>query len=231
MGFYLNKVVIRFLLKMAFKFWIALLLTCLLAAINAEEEVVATEDPTPEQIEEAFEAALQDLVLHDEEAWAKIDKNKDGKLTLEDFEAATKELPAPHAPHFQLEDGALWYQLDLDGDGKLSVDEYEAFVNDAEARQYVKHIKAHRALEDWAKRLGIEPESAKAAMLMGAMAQRRSDFVNKLDTEKELATMRKAQLLEAARKKAAAKASNIQLNADIWTSTIQDDIDSRQEEL
>jgi len=216
---------------MAFKLWIALLLTCLLATTNAEEEVVATEDPTPEQIEEAFEAALQDLVLHDEEAWAKLDKNKDGKLTLEDFEAATKDLPAPDAPHFQLEDGALWYQLDLDGDGKLSVDEYEAFVNDATARQYVKHIKAHRALEDWAKRLGVEPQKAKAAMLMGAMAQKRSDFLDKLDTEKELATMRKAALLEAARKKAAALATQAIFNADSLTSSIEADIDTRGEEL
>jgi len=214
-----------------FSLRVALLLVCLLASSSADEEIVATEEATAEEIEEAFEAALHDIQLHDEEAWAKLDKNKDGKLTLEDFEAATKDLPAPDAPHFQLEDGALWYQLDLDGDGKLSVDEYEAFVNDASARQYVKHIKAHRALEDWAKRLGVEPQKAKAAMLMGAMAQKRSDFLDKLDTEKELATMRKAQLLEAARRKAAALATHTTLNADVLASTIEDDIENRAEEL
>jgi len=214
-----------------FSLRVALLLACLLASSVAEEEIVATEEATAEEIEEAFEAALQDVQLHDEEAWLKLDKNKDGKLTLEDFEAATKDLPAPDAPHFQLEDGALWYQLDLDGDGKLSVDEYEAFVNDATARQYVKHIKAHRALEDWAKRLGVEPQKAKAAMLMGAMAQKRSAFLDKLDTEKELADMRKAQLLEAARKKAAALATHAAMSADVLASTIQDDIENRAEEL
>jgi len=214
-----------------FSLRVALLLAFLLASSSAEEEIVATEEATAEEIEEAFEAALQDVQLHDEEAWLKLDKNKDGKLTLEDFEAATKDLPAPDAPHFQLEDGALWYQLDLDGDGKLSVDEYEAFVNDATARQYVKHIKAHRALEDWAKRLGVEPQKAKAAMLMGAMAQKRSAFLDKLDTEKELADMRKAQLLEAARKKAAALATHAAMSADVLASTIQDDIENRAEEL
>merc|ERR1712179_682539 len=61
-------------------------------------------------------------------------------------EASKKEIKNILA-NYEVEDGALWYQLDLDGDGKLSVGEYEAFVNDAEARQYVKHIKAHRALE------------------------------------------------------------------------------------
>lgn len=216
---------------MMFSLRVALLLAFLLASSSAEEEIVATEEATAEEIEEAFEAALQDVQLHDEEAWLKLDKNKDGKLTLEDFEAATKDLPAPDAPHFQLEDGALWYQLDLDGDGKLSVDEYEAFVNDATARQYVKHIKAHRALEDWAKRLGVEPQKAKAAMLMGAMAQKRSAFLDKLDTEKELADMRKAQLLEAARKKAAALATHAAMSADVLASTIQDDIENRAEEL
>ena len=63
--------------------------------------------------------------------------------------------------------------------------------------------------------IGVEPDKAKAAMLMGAMAQRRSDFVNKLEDEKEIADMRKAQLLEAARHKAAALARNIQLDNEV----------------
>merc|ERR1739838_524776 len=78
----------------------------------------------------------------------------------------------------ELEDLHLWKSMDLNKDGKLTIAEYERFSRSAGAQQFVRNMKEHKAVEQWAAKIGIDVAKAKAAMMLGANAQRRRSYIN-----------------------------------------------------
>nr|XP_002126738.1 uncharacterized protein LOC100186118 isoform X1 [Ciona intestinalis] len=86
---------------------------------------------------------------------------------------------APNAEgkkELELEDIQLWSSMDMDKDGKLTIAEFERFSRSPNAQAFVRQMKAHKAVETWADKLGIDAEKAKAAMMVGANAQRRQTY-------------------------------------------------------
>jgi sugar diacid utilization regulator len=64
--------------------------------------------------------------------------------------------------------------MDLDKDGKLTVGEFERFAKSPNAAAFVQQMRSQKAVETWAEKMGIDAEKARAAMSIGANAQRRS---------------------------------------------------------
>merc|ERR1712203_1267068 len=64
--------------------------------------------------------------------------------------------------------------MQLDKDGKLTVGEFERFAGSPNAQNFVRQMRSQKAVETWAEKMGIDAEKAKAAMSIGANAQRRS---------------------------------------------------------
>nr|XP_002126716.1 uncharacterized protein LOC100186118 isoform X4 [Ciona intestinalis] len=115
---------------------------------------------------------------------------QDGEAS-DDVEVATEEdagaetttdesdAEAPNAEgkkELELEDIQLWSSMDMDKDGKLTIAEFERFSRSPNAQAFVRQMKAHKAVETWADKLGIDAEKAKAAMMVGANAQRRQTY-------------------------------------------------------
>ncbi|XP_076818137.1 uncharacterized protein LOC143463518 isoform X2 [Clavelina lepadiformis] len=89
----------------------------------------------------------------------------------------------------ELQDLQLWASMDLDKDGKLTVEEFERFSRSPNAIAFVRQMKAHKAVEAWAEKVGMNVEQAKAAMMVGANAQRRQQalsqqYYTRLQTER-----------------------------------------------
>merc|ERR1739838_1077021 len=77
----------------------------------------------------------------------------------------------------ELEDLQLWKTMDLNKDGKLTVAEYERFARSPAAQSFVRNMKERKAVEQWAAKIGIDVAKAKAAMMLGAHAQRRRSYI------------------------------------------------------
>merc|ERR1739838_739580 len=94
---------------------------------------------------------------------------------------SSDDAEAPNAKgekKIELEDLHLWKSMDLNKDGKLTIAEYERFSRSAGAQQFVRNMKEHKAVEQWAAKIGIDVAKAKAAMMLGANAQRRRSYIN-----------------------------------------------------
>jgi len=93
---------------------------------------------------------------------------------LADAEILAEEPNADGDKPLELEDMQLWASMDLDKDGKLTVGEFERFAGSPNAQNFVRQMRSQKAVETWAEKMGIDSEKAKAAMSIGANAQRRS---------------------------------------------------------
>merc|ERR1712168_298693 len=93
---------------------------------------------------------------------------------LADAEILAEEPNADGDKPLELEDMQLWASMDLDKDGKLTVGEFERFARSPSAQSFVRQMRSQKAVETWAAKMGIDAEKAKAAMSIGANAQRRS---------------------------------------------------------
>jgi len=93
---------------------------------------------------------------------------------LADAEILAEEPNADGDKPLELEDMQLWASMDLDKDGKLTVGEFERFAASPNAQNFVRQMRSQKAVETWAEKMGIDSEKAKAAMSIGANAQRRS---------------------------------------------------------
>uniref|UniRef100_H2Z3F7 EF-hand domain-containing protein n=1 Tax=Ciona savignyi TaxID=51511 RepID=H2Z3F7_CIOSA len=89
---------------------------------------------------------------------------------------AYKEPTEEGKKELELEDLQLWTSMDMNKDGKLTIAEFERFSRSPNAQAFVRQMKAHKAVETWADKLGIDAEKAKAAMMVGANAQRRHAY-------------------------------------------------------
>merc|ERR1739838_838593 len=78
----------------------------------------------------------------------------------------------------ELEDMNLWKTMDLNKDGKLTIAEYERFSRSPGVKSFVRNMKEHKAVEKWAAEQGMDVEHAKAAIKVGAHAQRRHSYTN-----------------------------------------------------
>merc|ERR1712168_311036 len=67
----------------------------------------------------------------------------------------------------ELEDMQLWKSMDLNKDGRLTIAEYERFARSPNAQRFVRNMKEHKAVEQWAAKIGIDVAKAKAAMMLG----------------------------------------------------------------
>merc|ERR1719427_1505601 len=77
----------------------------------------------------------------------------------------------------ELEDMQLWKNMDLNKVGRLTIAEYERFARSPNAQRFVRNMKEHKAVEQWAAKIGIDVAKAKAAMMLGANAQRRRSYL------------------------------------------------------
>merc|ERR1712013_326116 len=65
----------------------------------------------------------------------------------------------------ELEDMQLWKNMDLNKDGRLTIAEYERFARSPNAQRFVRNMKEHKAVEQWAAKIGIDVAKAKAAII------------------------------------------------------------------
>merc|ERR1712212_1328100 len=119
------------------------------------------------------------VVAQDPDADAEVAVEGEAEPTAEELLADAEEILAeePNADGdkpLELEDMQLWASMDLDKDGKLTVGEFERFAASPNAQNFVRQMRSQKAVETWAEKMGIDSEKAKAAMSIGANAQRRS---------------------------------------------------------
>merc|ERR1719427_1688010 len=91
----------------------------------------------------------------------------------------------------ELEDMQLWKNMDLNKDGRLTIAEYERFARSPNAQRFVRNMKEHKAVEQWAAKIGIDVPKAKAAMMLGANAQRRRSYLHRQRNARVLAHRRR----------------------------------------
>jgi len=147
---------------------------------------VVAQDPDAEVAEEA-EPTAEELLADAEEILAE-EPNADGDKPLE------------------LEDMQLWSSMDLDKDGKLTVGEFERFARSPSAQSFVRQMRSQKAVETWAAKMGIDAEKAKAAMSIGANAQRRRQVAGRQRQAAAIAQRRRAALMGRNRNAAARQA-------------------------
>merc|ERR1712002_1000999 len=95
----------------------------------------------------------------------------------------------------ELEDMQLWKSMDLNKDGRLTIAEYERFARSPNAQRFVRNMKEHKAVEQWAAKIGIDVAKAKAAMMLGANAQRRRSYLARQRNARILAARRRAAII------------------------------------
>merc|ERR1719489_365580 len=95
----------------------------------------------------------------------------------------------------ELEDMQLWKNMDLNKDGRLTIVEYERFARSPNAQRFVRNMKEHKAVEQWAAKIGIDVSKAKAAMMLGANAQRRRSYLARQRNARILAARRRAAIV------------------------------------
>merc|ERR1711931_591808 len=95
----------------------------------------------------------------------------------------------------ELEDMQLWKNMDLNKDGRLTIAEYERFARSPNAQRFVRNMKEHKAVEQWAAKIGIDVAKAKAAMMLGANAQRRRSYLARQRNARILAARRRAAII------------------------------------
>merc|ERR1719402_1272690 len=113
----------------------------------------------------------------------------------------------------ELEDMQLWKNMDLNKDGKLTVAEYERFARSPNAQRFVRNMKEHKAVEQWAAKIGIDVAKAKAAMMLGANAQRRRAYLHRQRNARVLAHRRRAAI---ARRNRVAAYKRRQRRTNFW---------------
>jgi len=146
---------------------------------------VVAQDPDAEVAVEEAEPTAEELLADAEEILAE-EPNADGDKPLE------------------LEDMQLWSSMDLDKDGKLTVGEFERFARSPSAQSFVRQMRSQKAVETWAAKMGIDAEKAKAAMSIGANAQRRRQIAGRQAAA--IAQRRRAALMGRNRNAAARQA-------------------------
>merc|ERR1712025_818783 len=117
-----------------------------------------------------------------------------------------KEPNADGDKPLELEDMQLWASMDLDKDGKLTVGEFERFARSPSAQSFVRQMRSQKAVETWAAKMGIDAEKAKAAMSIGANAQRRRQLAGRQQQAAAIAQRRRAALMGRNRRAAARQA-------------------------
>merc|ERR1712002_626496 len=95
----------------------------------------------------------------------------------------------------ELEDMQLCKSMDLNKDGRLTIAEYERFARSPNAQRFVRNMKEHKAVEQWAAKIGIDVAKAKAAMMLGANAQRRRSYLARQRNARILAARRRAAII------------------------------------
>jgi len=129
------------------------------------------------------EAKAEELIKE-----AEIKKDDDAEESADD----DAETPNDKGERkIELEDLQLWKNMDLNKDGKLTIAEYERFSRSAGAQKFVRNMKEHKAVEQWAAKIGIDVAKAKAAMMLGANAQRRRSYLHRQRNARVLAHRRR----------------------------------------
>merc|ERR1739838_840273 len=98
--------------------------------------------------------------------------------TKDDAEKSDDDSSDDAEKEIELEDMNLWKTMDLNKDGKLTIAEYERFSRSPGVKSFVRNMKEHKAVEKWAAEQGMDVEHAKAAIKVGAHAQRRHSYIN-----------------------------------------------------
>merc|ERR1712168_1206355 len=125
---------------------------------------------------------------------------------LADAEILAEEPNADGDKPLELEDMQLWASMDLDKDGKLTVGEFERFARSPNSQNFVRQMQSKKAVETWAEKMGIDAEKAKAAMSIGANAQRRRQLAGRQRQAAAIAQRRRAALMGRNRNAAARQA-------------------------
>merc|ERR1712212_1162357 len=148
------------------------------------------------------------VVAQDPDADAEVAVETEAEPTAEELLADAEEILAeePNADGdkpLELEDMQLWASMDLDKDGKLTVEEFERFARSPNSQAFVRQMQSKKAVETWAEKMGIDAEKAKAAMSIGANAQRRRQVAGRQRQASNVAQRRRAALMNRNRRAAA----------------------------
>merc|ERR1712002_276417 len=135
-----------------------------------------------------------------EELIKEADKSDDEKSedSDEDNDDSDSDAETPNDKgerKIELEDMQLWKSMDLNKDGRLTIAEYERFARSPNAQRFVRNMKEHKAVEQWAAKIGIDVAKAKAAMMLGANAQRRRSYLARQRNARILAHRRRAAII------------------------------------
>merc|ERR1712070_1249782 len=120
------------------------------------------------------------------------EKSEDKDTDNEDSDSDAEKPNDKGERKIELEDMQLWKNMDLNKDGRLTIAEYERFARSPNAQRFVRNMKEHKAVEQWAAKIGIDVSKAKAAMMLGANAQRRRSYLARQRNARILAARRRA---------------------------------------
>merc|ERR1712202_61621 len=171
---------------------LAILLPMMMSVNAQADDGVEVSDGDDKKAEELIKEAEKS----DDEKSEDSDKDTDNEGSGSDAETPNDK----GGRKIELEDMQLWKNMDLNKDGRLTIAEYERFARSPNAQRFVRNMKEHKAVEQWAAKIGIDVAKAKAAMMLGANAQRRRSY---------LARQRNARILAARRRQAIARRNQV----------------------
>merc|ERR1712142_1420657 len=137
------------------------------------------------------EELIKEADKSDDEKSEDSDKESDNEDSDSDAETPNDK----GERNIELEDMQLWKNMDLNKDGRLTIAEYERFARSPNAQRFVRNMKEHKAVEQWAAKIGIDVAKAKAAMMLGANAQRRRSYLARQRNARILAARRRAAII------------------------------------
>merc|ERR1712202_109990 len=160
----------------------------MMGSVNAQaDDGVEVSDGDDKKAEELIKEAEKS----DDEKSEDSDKDTDNEGSGSDAETPNDK----GERKIELEDMQLWKNMDLNKDGRLTIAEYERFARSPNAQRFVRNMKEHKAVEQWAAKIGIDVAKAKAAMMLGANAQRRRSYLARQRNARILAARRRAAII------------------------------------
>jgi len=166
---------------------LAILLPMMMSVNAQADDGVEVSDGDDKKAEELIKEAEKS----DDEKSEDSDKDTDNEGSGSDAETPNDK----GERKIELEDMQLWKNMDLNKDGRLTIAEYERFARSPNAQRFVRNMKEHKAVEQWAAKIGIDVAKAKAAMMLGANAQRRRSYLARQRNARILAARRRAAII------------------------------------
>merc|ERR1712168_247724 len=147
------------------------------------------------EVSDGDDKKAEDLIKEADKSDDEKSEDSDKETDNEDSDSDAETPNDKGERKIELEDMQLWKNMDLNKDGRLTIAEYERFARSPNAQRFVRNMKEHKAVEQWAAKIGIDVAKAKAAMMLGANAQRRRSYLARQRNARILAARRRAAII------------------------------------